>query len=124
MNIAFDIDDTLYKVVPKKIRGGDCVLGCVDTHHECDNYSFDQVPDYDLIQVLRWFHSNGNNVYVWSGGGQDYAKAIVSKLGLDQYITRVIDKNSAGSSHYNIDITFDDQTVDLGSRANVKVKRI
>ena len=71
MNIAFDIDDTIWKIRRK----------------QCD-----QVPDYDLIFVLRWFYNNGNNIYVWSAGGMDHAKNIVTKLGLDEMVT-VLDKD-------------------------------
>jgi hypothetical protein len=51
------------------------------------NRKLDQMPDYDLIQVLRWFHANGDQVYVWSAGGVNYCWAVVSKLGLDRTAT-------------------------------------
>src|SRR3990167_5910232 len=77
--IAFDIDDTLWKV---RVR----------THKDGHQIG-DQVPDYDLIQVFRWFVNNGDEVFVWSAGGVDYAKIIVEKLGLDEMVT-VIPKGS------------------------------
>ncbi len=100
--IAFDIDDTLYKI-RKEER--------------------DQVPDYDLIQVLRWFYNNGDNVYVWSAGGIDYAKTIVKKLGLDRMVT-VIPKVALGddSNPHQIDIAFDDCETKL-AKVDIRVKR-
>lgn len=98
MRVAFDIDDTLWKVE-----------GEVGTYH--------QVPDYDLIQVLRWFAANGDEVIVWSAGGMDYAKTIVRNLGLEGLVT-VIPKGKVDG----IGITFDDQEINIGA-ANVRVKR-
>lgn len=100
--IAFDIDDTLYKI-RKEER--------------------DQVPDYDLIQVLRWFYNNGDDVYVWSAGGIDYAKTFVKKLGLDKMVT-VIPKVALGddSNPHQIDIAFDDCETKL-AKVDIQIKR-
>lgn len=109
MIVAFDIDGTLWKIVP-------------DGEDQFANKKFKQVPDYDLIQVLRWFHSNGDIVYVWSAGGMDYAKTIVNKLGLDVYVT-VIDKETLYSGENRlVDLCFDDQLVTL-AKVNCKVHR-
>jgi len=117
MTIAFDVDDTLWKVRARKVRDGDCVFGCEHNQHYCDNYRFDQVPNYDLIQVLRWFFNNGDKVVVWSAGGVEYAQRIVEKLGLDSMVT-VVDKHMTE----NVDISFDDMEVNL-AKANVRVRR-
>jgi hypothetical protein len=99
--IAFDIDDTLWKIDVKHKR---------------------QVPDYDLIQVLRWFVANGDEVFVWSAGGMDYAQTIVDKLGLTDHVT-VIPKNGyPEGKDEEINIAFDDVEVGLAT-VNVKVKR-
>lgn len=98
MRIAFDIDDTLWKI-------------------EGEFPHFRQVPDYDLIQVLRWFYNNGDRIFVWSAGGTQYAQKIVDDLGLSSMVTVVIK-----SSELCPDITFDDMSVKLG-RVNVKVNR-
>jgi hypothetical protein len=87
--IAFDIDDTLYKIIGNT----------PDLH---------QAPDYDLIQVLRILHKFGARIYIWSAGGVDYATTIVKKLGLWN-IAIVIPKGSV-----KVDICFDDQEVKLG----------
>ena len=106
--IAFDIDDTLYKVRIRKVDGRD--IG-------------DQVPDYDLIQVLRWFYNNEDEIFVWSGGGIDYAQTIVDKLGLTSMVT-VIPKVELydKSNSQNIDIAFDDEETRL-AKVDIKVKR-
>lgn len=95
MRVAFDIDDTLWKVREKQL---------------------DQVPDYDLIQLVRWFAGNGDEVFFWSAGGVDYATQIIRKLGLDELGT-VIEKGSI-----KVDIAFDDQETNLGI-VDVKVRR-
>ena len=96
--ICFDIDDTLWRIR-------------LDKH--------DQVPDYDLIAVMRWFYMNGDTVYVWSAGGVDYAKQICSKLGIDEYVDEIIPK---GDFFGTADITFDDEEVSLG-KTNIHVQR-
>lgn len=100
INVAFDIDDTIWMVRPK----------------HCD-----QVPDFRLISVLLWFVENGDNVFVWSGGGVEYAKTIVNKLGLDDYVT-VIAKPPLGENDPKIDLSFDDSEITLG-KTNVLVYR-
>lgn len=113
MIVAFDIDDTLWKV---RYRG--CPNGCRLSHRDGQVAGhYDQVPDFDLIQVLRWFHQNGDKVLVWSAGGVQYAEAIVAKLGLDDMVT-VVEKAATNSA----DLTFDDQEVKLGT-VNVRVSR-
>lgn len=98
MKVAFDIDDTIWRIREDQK---------------------DQVPDYALIQVLLWFANNGDDVYVWSGGGVDYAEKIVKKLGLDEHVT-VIPKRM--HPHMDIGLTFDDMVVTLG-KTNVLVNR-
>ncbi len=101
-HIVVDVDDTLAKIVLQE--GNPC-----------------QVPDYDLIQVLRWFINNGDQVYVWSAGGIDYAKTWVRKLGLYDQV-KVIEKMDIGKRHPKMDIAFDDCEIGL-AKITVKVKR-
>lgn len=95
MRVAFDIDDTLWKVRKKQL---------------------DQVPDYGLIGVVQWFYNNGDDVFFWSAGGVDYATQIIRKLGLDEY-GWVIEKGSQ-----KMDIAFDDCETNLGI-VDVRVRR-
>lgn len=108
LKVAFDIDDTLWKIDVKHNR---------------------QVPDYALINVLLWFVNNGDQVFVWSAGGMDYAQTIVDKLGLTDYVT-VIPKNGEYldqlrgpiKAREKMDIAFDDVDTSL-AKVDVKVKR-
>lgn len=93
LNIAFDIDDTIWKINAKMRR---------------------QEPDYKLINVLLWFVENGDNVFVWSAGGVDYAKTIAAKLGLDEYV-RIIPKPDLYGKNPKIQLCFDDSEVALGN---------
>lgn len=113
MTVAFDIDDTLWKIVPDKCPNTDPgipQLVCLCGKH------WKQVPDYDLIQVLKWFHSNGDTIYFWSAGGMDYCQVIVDKLGLNTYGT-VIEKGSIRP-----DLAFDDAETGLAT-VDIKVNR-
>lgn len=106
MKVAFDIDDTLWKV-----------------ERDSSGKPIRQVPDYDLIGVLRWFFTNGAAIYVWSAGGMDYARAVVDRLGLTEMVT-VIPKGKydEASSCGIMDISFDDEAVKL-AKVNIQVTR-
>lgn len=104
MKIAFDVDDSIWKI---------------DREHKR------QVPDYDLIQVLRWFYNNGDEVFVWSAGGQGYAQDIVDKLGLTEMVTCIpkISRAKLLEKRYEgMDIAFDDCETNL-AKVDVLVKR-
>lgn len=107
MKIAFDVDDTLMRYERDK-----------------DNPSYGMpVPDHDLIAVLRWFYNNGDTVYIWSGGGVDYAQQIANKLGLGGMVTIIPKTTLYDDSNPNkIDIAFDDSETKLG-KVDVLVKR-
>jgi len=99
--IAFDVDDTL--IVPRIVTGFDV-----------------EIPNYPVIEIYRWFQSQGNYMIIWSGGGESYAKMWGEKLGLnaDEYRDK-----GMGSKDLTIDIAFDDCDVNL-ARVNIKVGRI
>lgn len=107
MIIAFDVDDTL--LIPAVATG------------------FDRdIPNYDNIAVLRWFQAQGHTIWIWSGGGDDYARMWGEKLGLnaDGYYGKSSPNNFIGkSAPCKPDICFDDCLVDLAT-VNVQVKRI
>ena len=98
MIIAWDIDDTI--IIPKIV---------FDTNQD--------IPNYEVINIYRWFQSQGHRMIIWSGGGVDYAKWWATKLGLDPDEVRVKQK------YDDIDIAFDDCIVDL-ARVNIQVKRL
>lgn len=86
IRIAFDVDGTLIK----KTDNGD-------------------VPRYEIIQLARTFIALGHTVFVWSGGGQDYARHWAEKLDLLPNV-RILEKTG---SAYDIDIAFDDHATSL-----------
>jgi hypothetical protein len=96
VRVAFDVDDTLMKFRREQR---------------------DQVPDFALIQMLLWFADNGDEVFIWSGGGVEYAATVARKLGLDQMVS-VVPKDTP----VPMDITFDDAQMRKG-RVNVLVHR-
>lgn len=70
------------------------------------------IPRYDIIQLFHIFKKMGHNVYIWSGGGIEYASHWRDKLGLEAI---VIVKGSIIP-----DIAIDDQDVCLG-KVNLQV---
>jgi len=97
MKIAFDVDDTL--IIPSVVTRG------LD------------IPNYETIEIYRWFKAQGNHMIVWSGSGIDWATRWSEKLGLEPDEIRMKAKSD------DIDIAFDDCNVDL-AKVNVKVKRV
>lgn len=83
--IAFDVDGTLIKKTDK----GD-------------------VPRYEVIALLKTLQSFGYTIFVWSGGGEDYARHWAEKLGLLPDV-RILPK----SKSYNLDVAFDDHATSL-----------
>lgn len=83
--IAFDVDGTLIK----RTDNGD-------------------VPRYEVIQTLRFLINCGHSVFVWSGGGEDYARTWAQKLGLLPDV-RIVPKTAS----LGMDIAFDDHATSL-----------
>lgn len=120
LNVAFDIDDTLWKVIKTpQHRRGDCprnreaICNC--------GWTFKQVPDYEAITVLKILHSWGHSIFAWSAGGKDYAEMIIHNLGLEKTVL-VIEKSQQSAKDFQIDLTFDDMDVMLG-KVNVFIPR-
>lgn len=101
MIVAFDIDDTL-------------LLPAVATELDIDT------PNYEVIAIYKWFQAQGNTMWVWSGGGKDYAERWATKLGLRP--DACFDKHFPPPD-LKPDICFDDCIVNLAT-INVRVKRI
>lgn len=61
-----------------------------------------------LIQILSKKMKN-TKIYVWSGGGKEYAEQICREYGLDKYVSRCFSKQEYDDSMYGkVDICFDD----------------
>lgn len=50
------------------------------------------VPHHKNILMLKKFYNLGYQIIVWSKTGATYASAVVSKLGLDQYVDYCLSK--------------------------------
>lgn len=92
MIIAFDVDGTLI--------------------------NFDNTPNYEVIEIYRWFQKNHHRMIIWSGGGYDYADHWSQKLGLEPYA--VFMKDKLASETCKPDICFDDEVVQL-AKVNIKI---
>jgi hypothetical protein len=110
LKVCWDIDDTIWKI--QKIDNPAGRYRAMTANNEY----IEQVPDYDLIGVVRWFYQNGDKVYFWSAGGIDYAQMVVNKLGL-AHMGKVVEKGS-----FKPDIAFDDCETNLG-KVDVRVNR-
>lgn len=66
----------------------------------------DDTPRYEIIALLKSFEKLGCEIFIWSGGGVDYAQHWANKLGLKY---PVIAKGSIKA-----DIAIDDEEVGLG----------
>lgn len=96
MKIAFDVDETL--ITPKNV-----------------GETKEDIPNYDVVAIYKWFQDQGCHMIVWSGGGLDWAKRWVEKLGLEPCEIRIKQKSE------DVDICFDDMEVDL-AKVNIKLK--
>lgn len=90
IKVAFDVDGTLIEQVGDK----------ADT------------PRYSVISLFKSYQNLGCEMYIWSGGGVDYAAHWARKLGLDAII---VVKGS-----FVPDIAFDDCEITLG-KTNIQV---
>ncbi len=115
MRIAFDIDDTLWKLVKDehpRIEGIGAMCAC--------GIPVKQEEDKTMIELLEVLTLDLNTeVFLWSAGGVQYAEAWVKRhiQHLEEYI-KVIPKEKG----HDIDICFDDQDVDL-AKIVLRVKR-
>ena len=94
--IAFDVDGTLTYETENKDRNG--------------------TPNYENIEILWWFFARGHEIRIWSAGGVEYAETVARRLGLLGH-PRI---NVVAKGSERVDISFDDQEVDLG-KVNIKV---
>lgn len=64
-------------------------------------------PRYEVIALLLQFESFGYDIFIWSGGGIDYAERWAMKLGLERFLVRA-------KGNFLPDIAVDDEAVNLG----------
>ncbi len=84
--------------------------------------SMGNTPNYRVIDILRWFVEHGDRVYIWSGGGIEYAEHWIDKLGIDRFSNTLLPqmKSKEVAEEIKPDITFDDEFITLG-KVNIKV---
>jgi hypothetical protein len=133
ITVAFDIDDTLYKVIDEgPIPEYEFKPGKMATLPDAP-HKFHQALDYEMINLLRWYQKNGDRVIVWSAGGVDYARSFINKFGLQEdgpieilekkRWVHVYDEPKKGKdSEILVDICYDDQEVNL-AKVNIRVRR-
>jgi len=90
LNVAFDVDGTLIHQVGKS----------------------EDTPRYDIIALFHAYEKLGCKMFIWSGGGVDYAERWSQKLGLE---AEIVEKGS-----FKPDLAFDDMNVNLG-KVNIRV---
>ena len=71
-------------------------------------------PRPEIIELLKALSKN-NKIIVWGGGGIDYARRIVDRLGIGKWVNQTAVKTKGV-----VDIAFDDQEVSLG-KYNIKI---
>lgn len=116
MRIAFDIDDTLYKLVrddsprPFPGVGANCICG---THLR-------QEVDETMMALAHTLALDpANDVFFWSAGGVEYAHSFIRRFcPAMASLVSVIEKKA----NQQIDICFDDQPVDLAT-INLRLTR-
>jgi hypothetical protein len=85
----FDVDDTLVMWdIPEGIEINDDRLVSIN----CKGIEDRLFPNKHNIELLKKFSARGHSVVVWSGGGADWAEAVVDALGLNQYVDVVVNK--------------------------------
>lgn len=114
MRIAFDIDDTLWKLVPDTER----VFEGVGARCQC-GANLKQEPDPEMILLVESLMQAGDQVFFWSAGGMEHARNFLRTHCKAWEILIDILPKEAGQ---NIDICFDDQEVKLAT-INLRVDR-
>ena len=82
--VSFDVDGTLIQLTGEN----------------------EDTPRYDIITFFHLFQASGCDMFVWSGGGLDYATRWAAKLGLK---ATLVEKGS-----FRPDIAVDDMDTNLG----------
>lgn len=81
-----DVDDTLvsWKHYPE------CLPGMIGFDDPTGTLFLDPINEH--IEALKAHKLRGHTVIVWSAGGAEWAREVVSKLGLDNYVDACMSK--------------------------------
>jgi len=103
--ILFDVDGTIYG--SPFAHKGEPVLN---------------LRTVQLMQLLK-DHIKNCKIYVWSGGGREYAEQIVNKFGLERWVDKCFSKQEYDETINGIpDIAFDDEYNFDMAKVNLIVK--
>lgn len=83
--VFFDCDDTLL-MWDRDFEDKRCVVV------ECRDYQDRLLPNDHNINLLKNLAKRGHAIVVWSGGGADWAEAVVKALHLEKYVSVVTGK--------------------------------
>lgn len=115
LRIAFDIDDTLFKLVedtePRHPGlGANCPCGV----------NLKQIPDGQMIALAHQLVLDPDNeVFLWSAGGVDHCQKFIDRFAPAwNSLVKILQKGEG----QNIDICFDDQDVNLAT-TNLRIRR-
>lgn len=114
MRIAFDLDDTLWKIVEDtqpRLHGVGAMCAC--------GVPVRQEVDQELSSLVHSLIVADHKVIIWSAGGVEYVKNWIRTFSPGWEASVEILPKEAG---HDIDITIDDQEITLG-KVNLRVKR-
>lgn len=83
-----------------------CIYGSSFAHKS------EPILNLRTVQLMELLHQHIKNckIYVWSGGGKEYAEQIVIKFGLEKWVDACLGKHEYDETlHGKIDIAFDDE---------------
>lgn len=89
MTFFVDIDETIFCWADKKSSK---TIGVKDPNDSIVNYG---VPHHPHIKILKNKKTRGAHVVVWSAGGYAWAEAVVTALGLQEYVDQIMTKPSS-----------------------------
>lgn len=73
---------------------------------------YEDNPREEVINLLKTFADSGFGIIVWSGGGSRYAKHMVERLNLEDYVIAAMAKSQ--SLPDSVAFVVDDMKVDFG----------
>lgn len=90
--IFFDVDDTLIMWGKKHQKDRTDVINIPDPYIRGHVMNF--TPHRTHINILKRNFFQGRQVVVWSAAGATWAKTVVEKLELEEYVTLILEKPS------------------------------
>lgn len=88
-HVYFDCDGTLV-LWPDDFKEGFQIDKAIRFEHEGSFYNL--VPNETVIEKLKKRHKSGATIVVWSMGGAVWAREIVTKLGIEEYVEFCLSK--------------------------------